>query len=251
MKKLIFPAVVVFAAAWLIYLAATTKVSPVREIPQAPQAPNIEKLKDEFNKEIREQKQIWHDEQVNIEMSKEIQENSNRKALKLRVENDSETLGYEPDTSLKMALYDAKKYHFGEDLAKMEFNKYESVGRYKITTYYTPIRGQKNYTFASSYEEAFYMNCQGNCLKTASGYTLTPKDAFKIMACPPNFKHGTRLKVKLVTGKWKDEIIYTRCEDRGGAIKGRRLDLWTGIGSDAWVGKYSGYAEVFKIKNII
>ena len=67
------------------------------------------------------------------------------------------------------------------------------------------------------------MNCgPGNCLDTASGYQLSDKDEFKIVACPKTFKFGTKFEIQ--------DVGIVVCEDRGGAIKGKRLDLWAGIG---------------------
>lgn len=119
------------------------------------------------------------------------------------------------------------------------------LGDYRITTYYTPLPNQTRTD--RNYYQDLAVNCQGDCLVTASGYRLSSKDAFKIMACPPEFEFGTNLKIKLKSGNWKDEVIYVTCEDRGGAIKGKRLDLWTGSGDDAHIGKYSGTAEVWEI----
>jgi len=116
------------------------------------------------------------------------------------------------------------------------------IGKYYVTTYYTPVRNQKKYV-AGSYRSDYKINCWGDCLLTASEYKLKHNDAFKILACPSSFKFGTKLRLET-----SDGVIIAQCEDRGGAIKGKRLDLWAGIGDDAWIGRYSGYAKVHIIK---
>jgi len=87
-----------------------------------------------------------------------------------------------------------------------------------------------------------YINTQGDPLVTASGYRLSDsKDAGHVVACPPTYKLGTQF--------WVEDLGILTCEDRGGAIKGRRLDLWVGegqVGHDR-VGQGSGYHEIFII----
>ena len=68
------------------------------------------------------------------------------------------------------------------------------------------------------------MNCGGDCLHTASGHLLTRDDTWKIVACPPEFKMGTKLHI--------EDVGDVVCRDRGGAIKKKRLDLWAGIGDE-------------------
>lgn len=113
------------------------------------------------------------------------------------------------------------------------------IGEWKITSYYLPQKGQSKY-YNGSYEADMYVNCQGSCDTTASGYKLKKEDAFKIVACPPEFKLGTKFYI--------EGLGEVTCEDRGGAIKGKRLDLWSGIGEDAWIGKHSGIKKVYHIK---
>lgn len=73
----------------------------------------------------------------------------------------------------------------------------------------------------------------GDCLSTASGYKLEhERDQFRVAACPPNFKFGTVLQIEGIP----HPVV---CRDRGGAIKGKRIDLWVGVGDEAWIGKYS------------
>ena len=118
------------------------------------------------------------------------------------------------------------------------------LGTWKITRYYTPVKGQTKY-FSGSYSKDFYINCQGDCLVTANGYRLKEEDEFKVVACPPTIKFGTRLQIESI-----GEVI---CHDRGGAIKGKRLDLWAGIGQKGLDNIYSrpetsGYHKVTLIQ---
>jgi 3D (Asp-Asp-Asp) domain-containing protein len=81
----------------------------------------------------------------------------------------------------------------------------------------------------------FRVNCQGNCLSPADGRGLyTEADAFKVLACPPEFAFGTQFEI--------EGIGTLTCRDRGGAIKDRRLDVWAGIGDKALsdMNKYPG-----------
>ena len=49
-----------------------------------------------------------------------------------------------------------------------------------------------------------------------------------MLACPPNIALGTKLRLVY---EWGGEKIAI-CHDRGGAIKGNRLDMWSGIGDE-------------------
>lgn len=99
----------------------------------------------------------------------------------------------------------------------------EYVGEWMVSRYYTPVKGQKSYYGKNgTYEKDFKMNCQGDCLSTASGYMLSQKDEHKIVACPKTFELGTKFEI--------EGLGIVTCEDRGGAIKAKRLDLWAGIG---------------------
>jgi len=109
---------------------------------------------------------------------------------------------------------------------------------WNITRYYTPVRGQLRY-FRKTYEEDFVVNCHGDCLSTANSYKLKKSDAFKIAACPPGIAFGTRIEI--------EGIGVVTCQDRGGAIKNKRLDVWAGIGEEALLNltKYpAGYLRI-------
>lgn len=91
---------------------------------------------------------------------------------------------------------------------------------FNITRYYTPTPGQPKY-FRNTYEEDFKVNCSGDCLVTASGYRLKEEDAFKVAACPPQYKFGQKILL--------DVYGVVTCQDRGSAIQTNRLDLWAGL----------------------
>lgn len=112
------------------------------------------------------------------------------------------------------------------------------IGKWKVTSYYLPQPGQKQY-FNGSYEEDLYINCSGSCDTTASGYKLKPEDAGRIVACPPEFKLGTKFYI--------EDVGEVTCEDRGGAIKNKRLDLWQGIGDNNRVGQGTGLKSIYLI----
>lgn len=87
---------------------------------------------------------------------------------------------------------------------------------WKITSYYTPLPNQNDYY--TTYGEDLYINCSGDCSITASGAKV---DNLTV-ACPPEFAFGTRIFI--------DGVGEKICRDRGGAIKNKRLDVWTGYG---------------------
>ncbi len=100
----------------------------------------------------------------------------------------------------------------------------EFLDVYNISRYYTPIPGQKSYYLNRSYEEDLAMNTSGDPFTTADGYVLSEKDTHRVVACPPNFKMGTKLFIE-----WIGNVV---CHDRGWAIKNKRIDLWAGIGDE-------------------
>jgi len=62
-----------------------------------------------------------------------------------------------------------------------------------------------------------YCVCEKCCGKFADGITASGKPAVgRICAAPPEYPFGTKFVV--------DGVVWT-CEDRGGAIKGNKLDL--------------------------
>ena len=106
------------------------------------------------------------------------------------------------------------------------------LGIWGISRYYTVVKGQSRY-YNGSYASDFYINCQGDCLKTADGFDLSAAPAFSVIACPPTYALGSRFCI--------DGIGEVTCHDRGGAIKGKRIDLWSGIGDEGLDNIYSGF----------
>jgi len=105
-----------------------------------------------------------------------------------------------------------------------DLKKEKYLGNYKVTTYYTPVKNQSRY-YEGSYARDYEINCSGNCLITASGHKLKNQDSYKVLACPKSFKFGTIIKLHTRIG-----ILNAVCQDVGGAIKGKKFDLWVGIG---------------------
>lgn len=115
------------------------------------------------------------------------------------------------------------------------------MGEWWVSRYYTPIPDQPRY-YGSSYEEDFEINCFGNCMSTASTLNLSSVTPYTTVACPPELPFGTRLGIK--------EIGRVTCVDRGGAIKGRRLDLWAGVGMDGLNRILSTQGGLLKVYNL-
>lgn len=113
-------------------------------------------------------------------------------------------------------------------LEEMEliFNPDKRLQLFSVSRYYTPVRGQSVY-YRDTYEQDFKVNCHGDCFTTAWGYKLKPSDALKVVACPPKYELGTKF--------WIDGYGELLCVDRGGAIKGNRIDVWAGIAEEGLV----------------
>lgn len=58
---------------------------------------------------------------------------------------------------------------------------------------------------------------------TASGLKVAPK---RTLACPPSFPFGTKISI--------EGMGEFRCEDRGGAIKGNKVDIYMETKSEAF-----------------
>lgn len=110
------------------------------------------------------------------------------------------------------------------------------LGKWHVSRYYTVIPNQKRYFQGKTFEADFKMNCSWDCFVTASWYRLSEKDSMKIVACPKSLHLRSVLYI--------EGIGEVRCEDRWGSIKGKRLDLWMGIGDlgreriEHWTMKY-------------
>ena len=77
---------------------------------------------------------------------------------------------------------------------------------------------------SSGWKLTAYCACAKCCGKsdgiTASGYKLSAADHLKVCAAPSNFAFGRVLKI---SGGWNGTVTV---RDRGGAIKGKRLDIF-------------------------
>lgn len=99
----------------------------------------------------------------------------------------------------------------------------KSLGEWRLTRYYSPLPDQKKYYYKAGYSKDKEINCgPGSCLDTSDGTHLNDDMAFKVAACPKNYPSGTKFYIETI-----GEVV---CHDVGGAIKGKRLDIWAGIG---------------------
>lgn len=89
--------------------------------------------------------------------------------------------------------------------------------KFIISSYYTPLPGQKNYV-TGNYEGDVRLNGEG--VHAADGTIVYPG----IAAAPPRFPFGTKMKIP----GFGEVAIH----DRGGAIKSNRLDIWVGSGEE-------------------
>lgn len=99
---------------------------------------------------------------------------------------------------------------------------------FHLSRYYSPEPWQTKY-FRWSYNEDVCMNCwcakepdgtfiaPYDCTVPADGHKLLPTEAWKVIACPKEYKLGTKFYLE-----W---IWVVTCRDRGWAINGNRLDL--------------------------
>jgi 3D (Asp-Asp-Asp) domain-containing protein len=142
---------------------------------------------------------------------------------------------------------------------------------WNVTRYYSPVLGQTRYyrTGKDAYKRDVEMNCglyspeqlaefrkrgkkvykdgmledgtYGDCVHAAYG-RLEPQDAMKVAACPPEIPFGTKFNIQ--------GIGVVTCRDRGGAIQGRRLDVWAGFSEEGLqnINKYpGGYLTVTRL----
>lgn len=91
-------------------------------------------------------------------------------------------------------------------------------GIYVISAYYSPVPGQSRYA-TGAYESDIRLN--GGGVTTASGVKVADAPG-PFVAGPPCFPFGTVLEIE---GLGRHLVL-----DRGGAIKGNRLDIWMGYG---------------------
>lgn len=102
---------------------------------------------------------------------------------------------------------------------------------FSLSRYYSPMTGQNRYYLGKSYEADVIMNCwkdainNDGCLYPADWNILTNADKNKAVACPKEYKIGTKIYLE-----W---IWVVTCRDRGSAIKGNRIDVY------CWVWTYA------------
>lgn len=120
------------------------------------------------------------------------------------------------------ALKELNKYNTKELTFEEKSQMWEYLGDWELTTYYSPEPDQANYFAGGTYKEDFYMNCSNTCEHTADGTRLTNEHIYTAVACPRTLELGTKLFINGL-----GEVV---CRDRGGAIKGQRLDVWAGWG---------------------
>lgn len=92
-------------------------------------------------------------------------------------------------------------------------------GDYVLSAYYSPLPGQ-NYYATGSYASEVILN--GGGIITASG-DYVDQIPYAFVAAPDCFNFGDTILV--------EELGYFKVLDRGGAIKGNRLDVWVGYGN--------------------
>ncbi len=115
---------------------------------------------------------------------------------------------------------------------------YERVIR--VTGYYSPLPDQAKFA-TGSYRGDIILNGRG-----IMGSDTTPV-YIGMAAGPPHMEFGTNVIIEDL-GKFNLPKIYT-IHDRGGAIKGNRLDIWVGKGEQAMKKAYeiTGYYKVIVV----
>lgn len=123
----------------------------------------------------------------------------------------------------------------------------QDLGVWHITRYYTPVPGQERYyngwarnpgqcatknlyylphgKDGGDYHAEACMQGQGDIFITADGTDLRNATPGAVAACPPGYL-GKTLHI--------DRIGYVTCRDTGGAIKGKKIDVWAGIGQTGY-----------------
>ena len=95
------------------------------------------------------------------------------------------------------------------------------AGEYLVTAYYSPSPSQE-YFLTGDYKSEIKLNGKG--LFTASGAPVS-KYKFGFIAADPCFNFGEILTIQ--------DLGSFMVLDRGGAIKGNRIDVWFGFGESA------------------
>ena len=115
---------------------------------------------------------------------------------------------------------------------------YERIIR--VTGYYSPLPDQVKFATGS---------CRGDIILNGRGImgSDTTPVYIGMAAGPPHLEFGTNVIIEDL-GKFNLPKIYT-IHDRGGAIKGNRLDIWVGRGEQAMKKAYdiTGYYKVIVV----
>ncbi len=110
--------------------------------------------------------------------------------------------------------------------------EYETV-IFAISAYYSPVEGQNRYA-TGSYAGDIRLN--GSGVNGADGTPVFPG----MIAAPPNYPFGTKMQIP--------GIGTVAVHDRGGAIKGNRLDVWMGYGDMGLQRALSWGKRILKVK---
>jgi peptidoglycan hydrolase-like protein with peptidoglycan-binding domain/3D (Asp-Asp-Asp) domain-containing protein len=139
---------------------------------------------------------------------------------------------------------------FGSNMATVEADEDYYIQDFVISAYYSPVPGQSRYA-TGTYSGDIRLN--GNGVHTADGTAVASMNG-GFVAAPPNFPFGTKMDI--------DGLGVFVVHDRGGAIKGNRLDVWMGYGDEGLLealtwGKRTVSVKVYadgadiKVKNVI
>lgn len=125
----------------------------------------------------------------------------------------------------------------------------KDTGTWTVTRYYTPVEGQERYLngwkvtgqgcstknlyynpigspWKGSYTADICMQGQNDHFTTADGTNLAYAEPFTVLACPRDM-----LGRKFIVEGFEEYGVAV-CRDTGGAIVGRKIDLWVGVGQE-------------------
>jgi len=109
----------------------------------------------------------------------------------------------------------------------------KSLWEYNLSRYYSMLPWQESYLYGRTYKQELIEQFAGDPDVTmpADWVRYTHDDRMKAVACPPNIKLWSKLYLQPLDWKWPWLVVT--CRDRGGAIKGRRIDMYCGVWQDA------------------
>jgi len=122
------------------------------------------------------------------------------------------------------------------------------LGIWSVTRYYTPVEGQERYyngwarnvgvckisnlyyapyggKMKGDYKAEICMQSDGEPFHTADGTDVRNVTPLSIAACPLAY-FGRTIHI--------EKIGYVRCADTGGSVKGKRIDVWAGLGNEGY-----------------